>query len=138
MNPHIKVTVEGGSHSGKSQLASSIHKTLSKNKLYGVQLVDDGHTSRQTDGPVKVLIETLFNDAVLKPGLCIHGPEQIAVGMAELKAAMLVWELERRQGLCMDQGDLDILPAGQVAEESAKKLWSLINKDAEMKLEGLL
>ena len=131
MNANLTVKVIGGAHSGKSALAKAIVAALRRNKLYGTAL-KDGTTSQPFDeGPVKVLVETHFVDPMLAPNVSVEGPEVRTVGLAELKAAFLVWELQRRAGKLKSDEDIAALPAGQVAEGAAEHLWHLLNEVSE-------
>lgn len=127
MKPNLIVTVTGGRHSGKSELANTILKSLRKSAKYGTQL-EDGDVKLPADqGPTQVLIQTVEYDEMLDEGFTMEGPENLHITQGSLKAAFLVWELERRLGKCKSTADIDSLPAGQVAEEAASTLWKILN-----------
>ena len=127
MKPHLIVTVAGGKLSGKSELASTIVKSLKKTAKYGTQL-EDGDVKMPADpGPTRVLVQTQEYDEVLEQHVTVEGPPTINLTEGKLKAAFLVWELERRMGKCSDPSDIDKLPAGQVAEDAASTLWNILN-----------
>ena len=127
MKPNLIVTVTGGRHSGKSELANTIVKSLRKSAKYGTQL-EDGDVKLPADpGPTRVLVQTVEYDDMLDQGFTMEGPENLRITQGSLKAAFLVWELERRLGKCKPTADIDNLPAGQVAEEAATTLWNILN-----------
>lgn len=122
--PNLIVKVIGGAHSGKSALANAIFKFLRKNAIYSSKLQDGEVATAFEGGPVAVLVQTQFEDAMLAPVL---PDDSRPVTLADLKAAFLVWELQRRAGKLKSDADVSALPAGQVAEGAATHLWDLLN-----------
>ncbi len=122
--PNLIVKIIGGAHSGKSALASAIFKSLRKSNVYSTKLQDGEVSTNFEGGPVAVLVQTEFQDAVLTP---VVVDDSRPVTMADLKAAFLVWELQRRAGKLKSDADVSVLPAGQVAEGAAAHLWDLLN-----------
>lgn len=129
--PNLVVTVAGGKHSGKSELAKAVLKALRKNPLYGTAF-QDGETCLDYDnGPVKVLVHTEERENRLSPEplqIQVAEPEMIGVTKDDPKEAFLRWELHhRKHGGNISQEERLKLPAGQVAEEAALFFWKMLS-----------
>lgn len=124
--PHLTISIVGGAHSGKTELAKLITKAVAKDKSYGISMHDGAVATADSGGPIKVMLQTMEFDLQHEP-MQVSNVPSVQVSVADLKSAFLDWELQIRQhGASITVEQQRALPAGQVAENAAVKLWTLL------------